>query len=142
MQSLSTNSEAMGKSTKEDPVPTEEGDIQTQGAGKTPEQLQDLIMLVRQHLPEIEEMLQTAGPQSWPSFLADDRELPEDVSDPILEMLDGWSDGFPEMLAGLEPDTAIMVAQQCADQIQELDPILVAAWLWRAGELASLGGEN
>lgn len=68
-------------------------------------------------------------------LLSDDQELPEDMADKIVELVDGWGDGLPEMLQGIDPMDAIAVAQMVADEITTVDPILVGAWLWRTGEL-------
>lgn len=126
------------KSREEDPVPTEamdEGEadpMKVGGQSKSPEQMENIVILVRQHLNEIEEEIQSMEPTA---LLSDDQELPEDASDKILELVDGWDDGLPELLSGIAPEDAIAVADQVQDAIQEVDPMLVGAWLWRAGEL-------
>jgi len=123
---------------EEDPVPHEELDpsrAEALGSGSgalSPEQLENIVTLTRNHLPQIEESVQTMEPTI---LLADDQELPEDMADKILELVDGWGDGLPEMLKSIAPEDAIAVAQALAGEIAEVEPILVGAWLWRAGEL-------
>lgn len=136
MQSWASNRPGTG----EDPIPTEEvppeigQDAQNGGLGnKTPEQLENMIFLVRQHLPEIEEQLSYMEPAV---LLSDGQELPEDQADQILELMDTWEDGLPELLSGVFPDEALAVAEALGNEIQEVEPVLVGAWLWRAGELA------
>lgn len=129
---------SQGQSQDEDPVPMEElpeeqaGNLQS-GSGKmSPEMMENLATLVRPHLPQIEEEVQDMEPTI---LLSDDQELPEDMADKIIELVDGWGDGLPEMLQGIDPMDAIAVAQMVADEITTVDPILVGAWLWRTGEL-------
>jgi len=123
----------------EDPVPSEEippelgKDAASGGMGnKTPDQMENIVTLVRQHLPEIEEQLQNMEPTM---LLSDGQELPEQDADQILELTDSWNDGLPELLSGIFPDEAITVSEALSNEIQEVEPILVGAWLWRAGEL-------
>ena len=105
-----------------------------QGGGtKSPEQMENLVLLVRTHLQEIEEQVQSMEPTT---LLADDMELPEDHADKILELVDTWDDGLPELLSGIAPEDAIAVGEQVKDEVQEVEPILIGAWLWRAGELS------
>ena len=125
-------------SRQEDPVPQEEMDpnevdpMAAGGASRSAEQLENIVFLVRKHLPEIEEQVQNMEPVA---LLSDDQELPEEDSDQLLELLDQWDDGLPELLSGIAPDDTIAVAEQVQEDIQEVDPMLIAAWLWRAGEL-------
>lgn len=125
-------------SRQEDPVPQDELDpnevdpMAAGGASRTAGQLENIVFLVRKHLPEIEEQIQNMEPVV---LLSDDQELPEEDSDQLLELLDQWDDGLPELLSGIAPDDTITVAEQVQEDIQEVDPMLVAAWLWRAGEL-------
>lgn len=122
--------------TTEDPVPMEEVPKEQAeipgGATKTPEQMENLVELTRNHLQEIEEQLTMMNPQM---LLSDDQELPENDADRILELVDTWDDGMPDLLSGISPDEAIQVSQALENEIQELQPILVGAWIWRAGEL-------
>lgn len=129
---------APGGGFDEDPVPTEElppeETARMQGGGtKSPEQMENLVLLVRTHLQEIEEQVQSMEPTT---LLADDMELPEDHADKILELVDTWDDGLPELLSGIAPEDAIAVGEQVKDEVQEVEPILIGAWLWRAGELS------
>lgn len=126
---------AMGQ--EEDPVPTEElspeeQEAQMGGATKTPDQMENIILLSRQHLPEIEEQIRSMNPAM---LLSDDQELPENDADKLYELVDTWDDGLPELLSGISPEEAIQISEVLAPEIQELEPILVGAWLWRAGEL-------
>lgn len=122
--------------TTEDPVPMEEVPREQVeipgGATKTPEQMENLVELTRNHLPEIEEQLMMMNPQM---LLSDDQELPENDADRVLELVDTWDDGMPQLISGISPDEAIQVSQALENEIQELQPILVGAWIWRAGEL-------
>jgi len=126
----------IGGQTTEDPVPMEEVPPEQVeipgGATKTPEQMENLVELTRNHLPEIEEQLMMMNPQM---LLSDDQELPENDADRILELVDTWDDGMPQLISGISPDEAIQVSQALENEIQELQPILVGAWIWRAGEL-------
>jgi uncharacterized protein YecA (UPF0149 family) len=128
--------DSVGPQTEEDPVPMEEIPPEQAeipgGATKTPEQMENLVELTRNHLPEIEEQLAAINPQM---LLSDDQELPENDADRILELVDTWDDGMPQLLSGISPDEAIMVSQALENEIQEVQPILVGAWIWRAGEL-------
>ena len=94
--------------------------------------MENLVLLVRQHLPEIEEQLGSMEPAS---LLADDQELPEHEADQMLELVNEWDDGLPELLSQIAPEDAIAISEQVQDEVQEMDPMLIAAWLWRAGEL-------
>lgn len=123
--------------TEEEPVPTSEVSPEevkaNSGSGeKTPDQMENLVDLVRNHIPQIEEEVQKMDPSM---LLADDQELPEDASDQILELVDTWKDGLPEMLSGIAPEDAIAISDALEGEIAEVDPILIGAWLWRAGEL-------
>lgn len=136
MQSWAKNRPQTGE---EDPVPSEEvpeelgRNAQEGGMGnKTPDQMENIVTLMRQHLPEVEEQLGNMDPTI---MLSDGQELPEHEADQLLELLDTWDDGLPELLSGIYPDEAITVSETLASEIQEVEPILVAAWMWRAGEL-------
>jgi hypothetical protein len=94
--------------------------------------MENLVELTRNHLPEIEEQLAAMNPQM---LLSDDQELPENDADRVLELVDTWDDGMPQLLSGISPDEAIQVSQALENEIQEVQPILVGAWIWRAGEL-------
>jgi hypothetical protein len=128
--------DAEGGASSEDPVPSEEvppEEAEAMASGsKSPEQMENLLMLLKQHLPEIEEQVRSMEPTM---LLSDDQELPEHDSDQLLELVDTWDDGFPELLARIAPEDAITLGEQVRDEIQELEPILIAAWMWRAGEL-------
>lgn len=103
-------------------------------SGKTPAEMDQLILLTRMHLPEIEEQIHGMVPEV---LLNDEVELPEDHADQILEMVDLWRDGLPELLSGIMPDEAMAVQEAIQNEIVEVEPILVGAWIWRAGELTS-----
>lgn len=129
---------SQSRAREEDPVPHEEMDpneadpMKVGGQSKTVEQMENLALLVRQHLPEIEEQLGSMEPAS---LLADDQELPEHEADQMLELVNEWDDGLPELLSQIAPEDAIAISEQVQDEVQEMDPMLIAAWLWRAGEL-------
>jgi hypothetical protein len=137
MQSWAKNRPPPGG--EEDPVPSEEVppemglDAKQGGMGnKTPDQMENIVTLMRQHLPEVESQLGNMDPVM---LLSDGQELPEGEADQLLELLDTWDDGLPELLSGIFPDEAITVSEALANEIQEVEPVLVAAWMWRAGEL-------
>lgn len=102
--------------------------------GKTPNEMDQLILLARMHLPEIEAQIHDMIPEV---LLNDEVELPEDHADQILEMVDLWRDGLPELLSGISPDEALAVQEGVQNEIVEVEPILVGAWLWRAGQLTT-----
>lgn len=129
-----------GYQSQEDPVPMEEvppeiGHPQIKGGlgDKTPDQLENIISLADNHLDQIEEELHTMNPVL---LLSDDQELPEEDADKIVEILDDWSDGLPELLTGISAEEAIAVSEALKERIKEVEPILVGAWLWRAGQLS------
>lgn len=129
-----------GYQSQEDPVPMEEvppeiGHPQIKGGlgDKTPEQLENIITLADNHLNQIEEELHSMNPVL---LLSDDQELPEEDADKIVEILDDWSDGLPELLTGISAEEAIAVSEALKEHIREVEPILVGAWLWRAGQLS------
>lgn len=136
LQNWSKNRQSPAKQTEEDPVPMEEVPAEQAeipgGATRSPEQMENLVELTRNHLPEIEEQLAGMNPQM---MLSDDQELPENDADKVLELVDTWDDGMPQLLSGISPDEAIQVSQALENEIQEVQPILVGAWIWRAGEL-------
>lgn len=123
----------------EDPVPFEELDPDSagklsSGSGKIPQDmLENIVTLVRGHLPQIEEEVQDMEPTI---LLSDDQELPEDMADRIVELMDNWGDGLPEMLRGIDPQDALAVSEVLSGEITTVEPVLVGAWLWRAGELS------
>lgn len=127
-----------GQSQDEDPVPFEElppeqvENLQSGSGNMTTDQLENLVQLVRPHLQQIEEQVMGMDPNM---LLAEEMELPEDLADPILELVDTWGDGLPEMLQNIDPADAITVSQALADEVTEAEPILIGAWLWRAGQL-------
>jgi len=108
-------------------------------SGKTPAEMDQLILLTRMHLPEIEEQIHGMIPEV---LLNDEVELPEDHADQILEMVDLWRDGLPELLSGIMPDEAMAIQEAIQNEIVEVEPILVGAWIWRAGELTTDSGDN
>ncbi len=129
-----------GYQSQEDPVPMEEvppeiGHPQIKGGlgDKTPDQLENIISLADNHLDQIEEELHSMNPVL---LLSDDQELPEEDADKIVEILDDWSDGLPELLTGISAEEAIAVSEALKERIKEVEPILVGAWLWRAGQLS------
>lgn len=136
LQNWSKNRQSPAKQTEEDPVPMEEVPAEQAeipgGATRSPEQMENLVELTRNHLPEIEEQLAGMNPQM---MLSDDQELPENDADKVLELVDTWDDGMPQLLSGISPEEAIQVSQALENEIQEVQPILVGAWIWRAGEL-------
>ncbi len=136
LQNWSQNRGQPAEQTEEDPVPMEEVPAEQAeipgGATRSPEQMENLVELTRNHLPEIEEQLAGMNPQMR---LSDDQELPENDADKVLELVDTWDDGMPQLLSGISPDEAIQVSQALENEIQEVQPILVGAWIWRAGEL-------
>lgn len=136
LQNWSKNRQSPAKQTEEDPVPMEEVPAEQAeipgGATRSPEQMENLVELTRNHLPEIEEQLAGMNPQM---MLSDDQELPENDADKVLELVDTWDDGMPQLLSGISPDEAIQVSQALESEIQEVQPILIGAWIWRAGEL-------
>ena len=136
LQNWSKNRQSPAKQTEEDPVPMEEVPAEQAeipgGATRSPEQMENLVELTRNHLPEIEEQLAGMNPQM---LLSDDQELPENDADKLLELVDTWDDGMPQLLSGISPEEAIQVSQALENEIQEVQPILVGAWIWRAGEL-------
>lgn len=127
-----------GQKEEEDPVPQEEleperADQFQSGSGKmSPEQMENLVSMLRPHVPQIEEEVQDMDPTS---LLSDDQELPEDSADKILELIDTWGDGTPELLKEIDPQDAIAISDMLSGDITEVDPILVGAWIFRAGEL-------
>ena len=136
LQNWSQNRGQPAEQTSEDPVPMEEVPAEQAeiagGATRSPEQMENLVELTRNHLPEIEEQLASMNPQM---LLSDDQELPENDADKVLELVDTWDDGMPQLLSGISPEEAIQVSQALENEIQEVQPILVGAWIWRAGEL-------
>lgn len=126
----------VGGATQEDPVPMEEIPPEQMniegGATKSPEQMENLVDLLRTHLPELEEQIMAMNPTM---LLSDDQELPENDADRILELVDTWDDGLPELLSGIGPEEAIQASEALKSEVQELEPILVGAWIWRAGQL-------
>ena len=136
LQNWSQNRGQPAEQTEEDPVPMEEvppeqAEIEG-GPTRSPEQMENLVELTRNHLPEIEEQLASMNPQM---VLSDDQELPANDADKMLELVDTWDDGMPQLLSGISPEEAIQVSQALENEIQEVQPILVGAWIWRAGEL-------
>ena len=136
LQNWSKNRQSPAKQTEEDPVPMEEVPAEQAeipgGATRSPEQMENLVELTRNHLPEIEEQLAGMNPQM---VLSDDQELPENDADKVLELVDTWDDGMPQLLSGISPEEALQVSQALENEIQEVQPILIGAWIWRAGEL-------
>ena len=136
LQNWSKNRQSPAKQTEEDPVPMEEVPAEQAeipgGATRSPEQMENLVELTRNHLPEIEEQLAGMNPQM---MLSDDQELPENDADKVLELVDTWDDGMPQLLSGISPEEALQVSQALESEIQEVQPILIGAWIWRAGEL-------
>lgn len=126
----------MGGASKEDPIPMEEVPPEQMnvegGVTKSPEQMENLVELMRNHLPEVTEQLMSMNPTM---LLSDDQELPENDADRVLELVDTWDDGLPELLSGISPEEAIQASDALSNEIQELEPILVGAWIWRAGQL-------
>lgn len=100
---------------------------------KSPEDLQDLAEVVVEHLPEIEAQIQMLHPRM---LLTVERELDEDDADKILELIDSWGDGFDALVSGISEPDAIALSDMIGDEVAEVEPILVGAWVFRAGQLA------
>ena len=100
---------------------------------KSPEDLQDLAGIVVEHLPEIEAQIQMLHPRM---LLTVERELDEDDADKILELIDSWGDGFDALVSGISEPDAIALSEMVSDEVAEVEPILVGAWVFRAGQLA------
>lgn len=100
---------------------------------KSPEDLQDLAGIVAEHLPEIEAQIQMLHPRM---LLTVERELDEDDADKILELIDSWGDGFDALVSGISEPDAIALSEMIQDEVAEVEPILVGAWVFRAGQLA------
>ncbi len=100
---------------------------------KSPEDLQDLAGIVTEHLPEIEAQIQMLHPRM---LLTVERELDEDDADKILELIDSWGDGFDALVSGISEPDAIALSEMVSDEVAEVEPILVGAWVFRAGQLA------
>ena len=66
--------------------------------------MDQLILLTRMHLPEIEEQIHGMVPEV---LLNDEVELPEEHADQILKMVDLWRDRLPELLSGIMPNNAM-----------------------------------
>jgi len=132
------------QNTAEDPVPTrvydpEEAQNLLGGGDRSPQQMENMSHLLEAHLQEIEDQLDSMDPIM---LLSDEQELPEDHADQILELVDNWGDGFPELLADISPESAIAIANSVQKMMQRYEPMLVAAWLWRAGALITSGGSE
>lgn len=123
---------------EEEPMPQEEPDGdegQEEPMGtKSPEDLDTIVELARAHLPEIEESLQGMEPET---LLRVDEELPEESADVILEMIENWEDGLPDLLTDISEPEALHVSEMLAEDVTEVDPVLVGAWLFRAGQLTA-----
>lgn len=115
-------------------VPHEEVDSENpdEVPSKSPEDLQDLAELTVEHMAEIEAQIQMLHPRM---LLAVERELDEEDADKILEMIDSWGDGYADLVAGISEPDAITLSETIADEVIEVEPILVGAWVFRAGQL-------
>lgn len=124
---------------EDEPMPHEEPDGDEGGqeepmGTKSPEDLDTIVELARAHLPEIEESLQGMEPET---LLRVDEELPEESADVILEMIEGWEDGLPDLLTDISEPEALHVSEMLSEDVTEVDPVLVGAWLFRAGQLTA-----
>lgn len=115
----------------EEDVPEEE--MNPGPPAKSEEELENLAMSVERHMPQIETQIQMMNPES---LLAVETELPEEEADRILEMVDTWGDGFSELASGITEPDAIRLSEMVNDSVLEVEPILVGAWVFRAGQLA------
>lgn len=130
----SRGGEAPEEPQSQDPVPMEDApEDEDAPASKSPEDLENLGMIVQRHLPEIEAQVQMLNPEM---LLSVESELPENDADRILELIDTWGDGFTNLASGISESDAIALSQSVADSVVEVEPILVGAWVFRAGQLS------
>ena len=111
----------------EEAPPEEEKGGESQGD----EDLDTLVQLVEAHLPDIEA---AAGAMDPGEILGDD-ELSEEATDQILSALEGMDAELSDELSGIEYRVATEIADHFKDELQEVTPPILAAWLYRAGQL-------
>ena len=113
---------------KEDMAEKEEvGDQEEEGD----ERMSLLIELIKEFRPQIEESVASMDPEV---LLNVEEELPEDVANGLVESL-GQMGELPDMLDNIDEKTAIAATNMIEEELENTEPMVFAAWLYRAGEL-------
>lgn len=112
----------------------EEEAVETASDGDEPEEnneLRPLIELVKENLRTIEK---SAGACNAGDLLGDD-ELDQDDMDGIVDTLESLEEDLSDEVSGIDFRTAREVATAIEDELEDVTTEVLAAWLFRAGQL-------
>jgi hypothetical protein len=116
---------------EEEAAPEGDNDGDEGGVSQGDEDLNTLVELVKVHLPDIE--ASAAGLD--PGELMGEDELPEETSNALLDALEGMDEELADELSGIAYKVASEIAEHLKDELQDITPPILAAWLFRAGQL-------
>lgn len=117
---------------KADPEEPETSETPVEDEEAPPSEYDRLIELVRMYLPEIEENAANIPEEELTTFQS---ELSQEAADSIVELLDGFDESFAQMAAGIDEDGVTQVTTAVMDDLEYIEPVVFAAWLYRAGQL-------
>lgn len=100
--------------------------------GISEEEYEEVLGLVRSSLPDIEDSIKQFDPDVLTNA---DEELSEEDADMLLESLDNMDQELSDDLSGIDERTCMKIAREVEDDLEDIEPAVLAAWLYRAGEL-------
>lgn len=100
--------------------------------GISEEEYEEVLGLVRSSLPDIEDSIKQFDPDVLTNA---DEELSEEDADMLLESLNNMDQELSDDLSGIDERTCMKIAREVEDDLEDVEPAVLAAWLYRAGEL-------
>lgn len=119
----------------EEPEP-ETGEEEQESSGRSDEEMEEIIGLVRENLQQIEEAALSIPDEELFEL---DEEMPEEASDAILAALAGMPAELGDELYNLDEADAQTVAEAVEEDLESADMEQVAAFLYQAGRLVTPG---
>jgi hypothetical protein len=116
-----------GKEPSQEDMPEDDEDT-----GISEEEYEEVLGLVRSSLPDIEDSIKQFDPDVLTNA---DEELSEEDADMLLESLDNMDQELSDDLSGIDERTCMKIAREVEDDLEDIEPAVLAAWLYRAGEL-------
>jgi hypothetical protein len=116
-----------GQEPSQEDMPEDEEDT-----GISEEEYEEVLGLVRSSLPDIEDSIKQFDQEVLTNA---DEELPEEDADMLLEDLNNMDQELSDDLSGIDERTCMKIAREVEEDLEDVEPAVLAAWLYRAGEL-------
>lgn len=106
-------------------------DLEDEEEAEVPEAIAELVELVRHDLARIEKSADQFGAE----LLLSDADFDDEDAQQLVDDTEALDDDLVAELSEIEQRTAMAVAQALKNELEDVTPGVLAAWLYRAGQL-------